>query len=517
MTIIRRAVSAMQVLFGSGNPYAPVVAATAEGSEVENPRGQYELLRALYYNDRAEEEPEGDQTTIGLRSPTKAVVDFYAATMWPGMLPEALPVEPGGDVTDGDALTAAIHRLWQWSNWSARKQVYARRDAMLGDSLIKVGTRPNASGTVERVYLQLIKPDNLTEFDVDERDYLTYLRLDVPSERRVSDEIEKYTHTEVWDKRSGTYRVWEHDHGLGVKVADLGQPTREATMESFGIDFIPFVHAKHIDMGNRRGDAAIIPALVKAHEASRMATRLHDLMFQYNKADLVLFSNLLDADGNTVRPPLIGEDQGDTIEIGGQTLWRLPSGWDMKPSIASLPFEAHRKVLVDHLEHLEASDLPELAYYKVADSRELSGKAIRYMLIPAIAKAEEARGNAEGALVRAQQMALTIGRHHELPGFERLGRYEDGQLDHAFRERSIIPLTEEEQAEVDRVRAETAVKRQQYGWTMEALLGADGVDEADIRAMLAQVDAARAAGGVLDATESAEAQRLLDAALARGD
>lgn len=516
MPLIDSAVNVMRSLFGTnGTDYGLLVNEQIR-TQPENVTGNYDMLRRLYFNDRAWRESGSDNITLGLRNPTRAVVDFYAATMWPGTLPDALPVETGSEVPDPEALIAAIHQVWNWSNWNARKQVYARNTAMLGDALMKIETRINGDGKVNRVYTRLIEPDYLTDFDVDERDYLTYIRLDVPRQRRNGDKTEQYTYTEVWDKESDRFRVWEHDNSTVQDIAQLGSPLRDESIESFfGFDFVPFVHSKHIDLGQRRGAAAITPALVKAHEANRMATRLHQLMFQYNKADLVLYSNLVDENGQPMPPPII-DDDGGTVEINGQTLWRLPSGWDIKPSIANLPYQDHLNVLNAHLEHLQQTDLPELAYYRIADAREMSGKAIRFMLTAAIAKAEEARGNAEAALIRANQMALTIGAIHNLPGFTGLGDFENGAFDHTFRDRSVVPLSEDEEAAVAKAKSETAKNRLTYGWTTKALLIKDGVDEGDAEDMLAELPAERLAGPVLDNPNGTEVNTLFEAAMSRG-
>jgi len=48
-----------------------------------------------------------------LRNPTFCTVEFYAATVWPGELDEALPI-----LTENPALPAAIADVWQRSNWA---------------------------------------------------------------------------------------------------------------------------------------------------------------------------------------------------------------------------------------------------------------------------------------------------------------------------------------------------------------------------------------------------------------
>jgi hypothetical protein len=57
----------------------------------------------------------------------------------------------------------------------------------------------------------------------------------------------------------------------------------------------------------------------------------------------------------------------------------------------------------------------------------------------------EARGNAESALVRLHQMALTIGQQVGL--FNGLGTYENGDFDHEFEAREAIPVDEAEKWE----------------------------------------------------------------------
>ena len=65
-----------------------------------------------------------------LRNPAFRVVEFYAAKLWPGNLPDALPI-----VTDNPAIIDAIHQVWAWSNWGSEKQAAARWFATFGDML----------------------------------------------------------------------------------------------------------------------------------------------------------------------------------------------------------------------------------------------------------------------------------------------------------------------------------------------------------------------------------------------
>jgi hypothetical protein len=74
---------------------------------------------------------------------------------------------------------------------------------------------------------------------------------------------------------------------------------------------------------------------------------------------------------------------------------------------------------------------------------------VENLLGDTIDRAIEARGNGEAAIIRAQQMALTIGQNLKL--FKDLGSYEKGDLDHTFAERPIIPVGVRETAETVKI------------------------------------------------------------------
>jgi hypothetical protein len=60
--------------------------------------------------------------------------------------------------------------------------------------------------------------------------------------------------------------------------------------------------------------------------------------------------------------------------------------------------------------------------------------------MPAVDRVIEARGNAEAALIRAQQMALTIGVQAGV--FKDIGTYEKGDFDHRFESREVFPSSD---------------------------------------------------------------------------
>jgi hypothetical protein len=101
--------------------------------------------------------------------------------------------------------------------------------------------------------------------------------------------------------------------------------------------------------------------------------------------------------------------------------------------------------------------------------------AAEILLGDAIDRLLETRGNGEAALVRADQMALSIGQAAGL--FDGLGTYEAGDFEHGFAERPVLKLSDGERANLvgawvkAGVPLRTALKR--VGWSAEEIAGMD--------------------------------------------
>lgn len=436
---------------------------------------QYQMLRAYYLNNGVYEVVDALLAGLGtkrqemrpLRNPAFRVVEFYAAKLWPGPLPAALPI-----VADNEAIIEPIQQVWTWSNWGAEKQAAARWFACYGDMFLKVATKSDDAGTPVRVFLQNLEPQYVTEFDADERGFLTYVRIDIPRQRRSGDEVKAYVHTEVWTKEE--FRRWEHEQGATTPVAQLGRPVEARPLSDFGIDFVPIVWQPFRNIGDERGSAAITPALDKIDEANRQATRLHQMLFRYNKPLWAASANAMDAQGRPLPPPRLGSEGGDnTLAIDDDTIVRLPGQATLESLVPNLNYEGALAVLNAQIEEVQR-DLPELAYYELR-GKEVSGVAAELLLGDAVDRLLEARGNAEAALVRADQMALTIGQAVGI--FANLGSYAAGVFDHAFAERPVLKLTDAQRADLVAawvkagVPLRTALRR--VGWSQDEIHAMD--------------------------------------------
>jgi len=403
----------------------------------------YRILRAYYVNNALYDyladvlrlQGVWHEAMKPFRNPAFRTVEFYPAHLWPGTLPDALPIE-----TDNEAIIEPIQQVWKWGNFAGVKQVVARDIALYGDLFVKVASTDNR----QRVYMQRLEPEHVTDFDVDERSFLQWVRLDVPQSRRLRNGgLEWYWHTEVWDAPGNTFRVWEQQHSPTTPTEQLGTPVRESTITSLGIDFVPIVHAKFADLGEKRGLSALTVALDKIDEANRQATRLSQMLFRHNDVTWALKANSVDASGRPLPPPrLPGETEADpesatTITLGNDRMVKLPGMSELQSLVPNINYEAAINTLTSHMHELE-QDLPELVTYRMGQERDLSGRAVRLLLGPAVKRLEEARGNAEGALIRAHQMALTLGQNLGL--FPNLGgTFDQGAFEHSFEERDVLP------------------------------------------------------------------------------
>lgn len=440
-----------------------------------------------------------------LRNPANRAVEFHVSHLWPGPLNKALPI-----ISENEAIIPAIQQVWKWSNFGTKKQLGARWFAEFGNMFIKVATKSDAAGKVQKVVESFIKPENVIDFELDDYGFITYIRIDVTSSRTVNGTEENYTHTEIWDKAESSYRMYEHQFGQGADMVNLGDPKDVKTLADFKIDFIPIVHAKFRDTGNDRGDAVFVHALDKIDEANRMATRLHNLLFRYNKATEVITAGGNDQSGKPLPPPAILDGDGNQVQSGDDfdrtdhDLMLLPGNADVKQLVPQLQYAEALAILNAMMEELE-QDLPEMAYYRMKDKGDLSGRAVRLMLSDAIDRAVEARGNGETAIIRANQIALTLGAIHGLEGFSNIGTYTDGSFEHTFSEREVIPVSAIERAEAVKMDTDAgipvSVSLKQHGASVEQIKDLEESPEYRMRVQklfYELVDAANTAGVPLE-------------------
>jgi hypothetical protein len=428
-----------------------------------SPRDWYDVLQAYYeanglyqiLRDAGAAAGLSGEALRAIRNPAFRATEFHASHLWPGSLPDALPI-----VTENERIVESIQDVWTWSNWGAKKQVVARRLPMLGDWFCKVMSDADAG----RVWFQNLEPRYVTDFSKDDRGFITYIRIDVPQITTDSAGMvtERWSHVEAWDKALGTYRQWRHlGDSVNVSLEQLGTPVVNEPLTSFGVDFIPIVHAPFRDVGDNRGVGCFVPVIDKIDEVNRIATRLHQMGFRNMRNVWASLRTGTDAQGR----PLPGVKLGDAMKDGEtkgtlsvlseETFVDLPGSTDLKSLVPDLKYADLLEIVRDHMGEI-AADLPEIMWYSLAErGADLSSRAIRLLMAPAVARVEEGRGNAETALVRLDQMALTIGQ--AIGVFDQsIGSYDGGDFDHHFEARDVLPLSDIDEAEAELRRAQAA-------------------------------------------------------------
>ena len=486
------------------------------GGEERPPKVRYAKLWSRYLSNGTYDDDAFSLAAQGiaipaikpLRNPANRVCELYVAKIWPGSLPDALPI-----VTDNERIIPAIHQAWEWSNWGSQKQVFVRKVAALGDVFVRVATNVLPDGTPlppeqTRVYLQVISPEFVPDFDTNERGDLTYIRLDVPRAVRTGDKAELLTHTEVWEKGAapdgslGRVRKWLHDQGDEPDLERLGTPQTDAPLLSYGIDFLPFRHCMFRDLGDERGAGAFTHALDKMDAADLAATKLaQNIHRSVEEAWALEGAGRVDDTGREIPAPQI---QGlassttandGTVQVGDMRFVRVPGGWTLKSIVPDLDYGSEILALDKQMEELE-DDLPEMAYYRLREGGDaISGRALQKKLSALIDRVTEARGNCEDCLIRLDQMLLSVGQAAGIPGFApaQIGTYAAGDFRHTFAARPILPPDDLEDAQAQLARAQ-AVTEQMKWWTTAPpqFLEQAGFDSQEVDALLAERDAQQA-------------------------
>lgn len=358
----------------------------------------YQALYDLYNND---DDIADNDTTRRLRTVVNRSVEFYAVKTLPGAITPIAPKDP--------ALEKALARILAESHFGNNKPAMLRGFALYGDSFIR------ARGDPTTIYLEDISPFYATDFDEDSLGALTFMRIDIPT---LDDNGSPALYTEYWDQAEALYRSWLTNLSSTTPVKDLGDPQEIATFAELGITRIPIVHTKFRDNGDLRGQGCTYHALDKIYEANRIATRLHDLFFRFDKPIWAASANDKDPAGRPLPAPRINtEASGNATasEAAKETVFGdvayLPGMSKLEAMIPGINYADGLAILNANMAEIE-TDLPELRWYSIKDNSGMSGKAIRDLLGAAVDRATEAKSNFLASLSDLLAIAIGIGRHN---------------------------------------------------------------------------------------------------------
>lgn len=395
-------------------------------------------LRATY--------PAGSQLykyTRGLRNPVTRWVDFYVENVWGGMLdleagagketPSALPI-----ITANDDLRPAIAKVWQWSNWNAKRNLATLYSGSMGDTFIVVVDRP----TAQKCYMQVRRPGEFTDLEWDDFGHVKEATIEY---RAMDDDGRSYTykqvieHPAVWGGPTTRFTTYKDGslYAYPENVQD-GQKTAQWTVP---YDFVPVVHVPFRDVGEGWGMIGYAATLPKIDAANSLASLLGAQI------------------GKTVNPAYVayGIQAGNlTLDMTPQDqipifyVSKAPGEAKLEPLTTDVDLAAALAILDSQLTDID-QDLPELRLSEALRSG-LSGEALGRASADVVSRVVAVRGNHDSGLVRAQQMAIAIagasGYDPAFRGFD-FNSFEQGKLDHGIGDRPILPKSATEQIDTD--------------------------------------------------------------------
>jgi len=382
--------------------------------------------------------------------------------------PSALPI-----ITENKDLRPAIANLWRWSNWSIKKDVLGLWGAVLGDTCIKVIDDPTRS----KVYLRLVNPATLKTVDMDPfgniKGYVIEEQRDDP--RKSTKDKVIYRETATRFGLSVVYRTELNDKpyawdGIASEWA-----------EDYG--FVPMVVTQHNNVGLEWGWSELHPALSKFREVDDLSSKLSDQIRKMVDAPW-LFSGV---EAPTKKKTTTSETPtANNPEPGREELPALygPTGSDAKALVANLDISAASQYILEILKDIER-DYPELDDSIVRVKADVSGRALGLTREPIEVKVQQRRANYDDAMVRLQQMGVSIGGLRQYPGFESfsLDSYANGQLEHSIGDRPIFSKNRQDDLDFEKVFWDVANAAKLAGYPLDLWLKKQGWSDEDITAL----------------------------------
>jgi hypothetical protein len=428
-------------------------------------------------------------------NPVPATVAFYKANTLGG----ALGVAVDEAVATREGLVSAVNQVWAWSNFETMKLELTETAEVLGRVFVKVAERQDGAsselnGQTTAVYLQNLPPESVQWWSVDERGFLTGIRIDTPRLKSIfSGQERRHTLVEEWRKDwgngEGGVRYFETRPGRSADDAPLGDPVREQTFAELGYDFIPIVWTDKATYWWQLTD--------QIDRYNALGLKVDRL----NRPTGVIHGRHTDSDGRPMPAPRVATEEIETTyqeAADGTFGWlRVPGNSQFDWAASPIDLATARAQMMDIRHGVEAS-LPE---YRVAtlDATQVATETLQMLLSQAGQRVLEVRGSLERALVRAQMMAISIAQAAGLPGFEPdvVGSWEAGTIEHGFEERDVFetPMA---------IKATTMKELVAAGWPVKLAMRRAGFSEEDVN----EYD-------VLAAEESLRQQTTLAAQLSR--
>jgi hypothetical protein len=410
------------------------------------------------------------------------IAEIHATSLFGGPLdpyagdgktrPTCLPIE-----TENEAIRPALAKMLRFSNFSSKKDVWCRNGAIFGDSPMRIMDDPEK----KRVSISPVHPMHLESVTLDSygnaKGYT--ISIEVADPRTKSQFAGRVKYSEVATRVNGQVR---YETFLDNKPFPWnGQP------ESWTVpyDFIPLVTVKHIDSGlSIWGVSELSGAFKKILEIDDGASRIMEQM-RVALEPTWFISGIQSRDHAAMAAQIAANTESTKSGTAGREEVLVIGARDPDARAQALVPNLNIGESSVHVERIYKShidDYPELRYDTTRARSDSSAKAIVEARKPAEAKLQMRRINYQDSLMRAIQMALSIGAIRGYPGFEAITpeSYANGELDFVIAHRDIFDRDREDVLQALRLEAETIEAyqaagvsprraRELVGWTQQQI------------------------------------------------
>ncbi len=390
--------------------------------------GRYAIFEAFYNNTAylnpnvllqiQANRPKLYKSVRGIYNPTNRFVSLTQSNIYGGALDMqgriagAIPIEQA-DKT----LLDAIIQTWKWSNWQTNKSIYVQTGAKFGDVLLKV-----VDDTFkQRVRMEVLDPRKVVDLVTDEVGDITYVYIEY---ERLDDNGKAYTYGE--EITPETFKTFKDNQPHPYYTDASGKEMAEWDNE-YG--FVPMALCQYSPTGHTWGQNGYYAALDKISEVNDQASLLND---QVRKVINPVWAVTGASKG--------GQEVDFDIDRENIPLMYIPKESSIQAVITPIDIASASSNIKDLLAELER-DLPELALYRLREQASVTAPGVKAAYSDAIGRIQEARGQYDGTLVKAQQMAIAIGGYRRYEGFTAysLDSYENGDLEHFVGNRAVVP------------------------------------------------------------------------------
>lgn len=391
------------------------------------------------------------------------------------LIPSALPIviPQTANETQVANLRAAIAQIWRDSNWQTQKSIYTRYGTVMGDTTLKVIDDPQR----EKVYLEVVHPGVIKGVSLDPFGNVKQYELEeMRAHPENASQMVKYGER-VTRKNQG-----ETSGAPGAVVFETFLNDKPYAWNGIAAEwqeeygFVPFVMVKHLNVGLPWGWSEYHAALSKFRELDDQAALLNDQIRKMVDAQwLFNVKKPTEASTQATRQPTATNTQRGRDEV--KALWIDKDNVAAKHLVGDLDIAATLKNINEMIAAIR-EEYPELQPEIFKLGNDASGRALRTARQPVEAKADERRPNYDAGLVKAQQMAISMGALKGYRGFESFSAesFARGELAHSIGKRPVFAQDPFDKIEQDAAFWDLANKAKVAGVALDVFLELQGWD-----------------------------------------